>query len=320
MFHSAFILARWELAGIGVAAGIALLVCLRQGIILAKASKRTQQELDQIKARRRDDLEVVLESQQGLQAKNRELEEALHTAEEVTRLKSLFLANISHEIRTPLNGVVGMTELLLTTGLNPEQREYGVTLRESAQSLMAILNDILDFSKIEAGCLKIESIPTHPREIATSVMALLLPQAREKGLEFNLATDDAMPTEILSDPVRLRQLLTNLIGNAIKFTEAGSVKVSIEQQNTTNRPMLLFAVTDTGIGITPEQRENVFLSFTQADQSTTRRYGGTGLGLTICKQLAEAMGGEIGCTSTLRVGSRFWFTLPCEAVNRDVAS
>jgi two-component system sensor histidine kinase BarA len=290
---------------------VTLAVCGRRSFRARTAATQAQQELQQLEERRRADLEVVLESQQSLQEKNRELEKALRTAEEVTRMKSLFLANISHEIRTPLNGVVGMTELLLTTPLNPEQREYGVTLRESAESLLAILNDILDFSKFEAGHLKVESVPMLPRDIAGSVMALLLPRAQQKRLELTLEIDPAIPDQVLSDPIRVRQLLTNLIGNAIKFTDTGSVGVSIEQTMVEGLPVLLFAVTDTGIGITAEQQEHVFLSFTQADQSTTRRYGGTGLGLTICKQLAEAMGGAIGVESTSGKGSRFWFTLPC---------
>ncbi|MBK5292395.1 MAG: hypothetical protein JJE04_12065 [Acidobacteriia bacterium] len=290
---------------------VATVFCARRGMFYARDAKRTRRELEQLEATRRGDLEVILESQQILQEKNHQLEEALRAAEEATRMKSLFLANMTHEIRTPLNGVVGMTELLLTTDLNSEQREYGITLRESAESLLTILNDILDFSKIEAGRLKIESVPVDPKEVASSVMALLLPRAQEKGLQFNLGVDPAVPAQMLSDPVRLRQLLTNLIGNAIKFTEAGSIGVSIERKSVDDAPMLLFAVTDTGIGITAEQSEHVFLSFTQADQSTTRRYGGTGLGLTICKQLTEAMGGALGFTSTPGSGSRFWFTLPC---------
>jgi signal transduction histidine kinase/DNA-binding NarL/FixJ family response regulator len=290
-------------------------------VSLANRFARVHRQLDEL----RGDLE------QRVEQRTRELAAAKTAAEAADRAKSDFLANMSHEIRTPMNGILGVSDLLRRQDLAPRPREYAEIIASSAEGLLRIIDDILDFSRVEAGMVSLE-----PREFdlgytVRRAVALLEPRAATQGIELRLEWDENLPKWVCGDPARLRQVLLNLIGNAVKFTEEGGVTVRVEplpadeeeppeeEDDGGGGPKIRFTVRDTGVGIPPEARARVFLPFTQADTSTTRRFGGTGLGLAICKQIVEQAGGEIGLDSTPGGGSTFWFTMPFASVLRQGA-
>jgi signal transduction histidine kinase/CheY-like chemotaxis protein len=248
----------------------------------------------------------------SLARSNAELRRARAKAERSSKAKADFLASMSHEIRTPMNGVLGMLELLRTEDMPAEQARYVEIARESAASLLTVINDILDYSRIEAGSIELEATRFSPAKVVEQTVALLGEQAAQKGLALEAAPAGDVPEAVTGDPTRVRQVLVNLVGNAIKFTDAGRVRVEFRQRSAADGTVeLWFGVRDTGIGIAPDAQPRIFSRFSQADSSTARKYGGSGLGLAISKELAELLGGEIGVESAPGQGSLFWFTVRC---------
>lgn len=284
---------------------------LQDGInLMAESMEHNQEEMQQAVDQATEDLRETLET---LEVNNLELDIARRQAVEASRIKTEFLANMSHEIRTPMNGVIGFTDLLLKTELNNKQKDFLFDIKRSASGLLSIIDDILDYSKIEAGKMSFERYPFDLRECVDDVFKILGPNASQKGIELVSLIYSDVPKALLGDPIRIKQIITNLLNNAVKFTKAGSVELYAEVESEGKKGLKLkIQVKDSGIGLTKEQQSNLFKAFSQADSSTTREFGGTGLGLVISKSLVEKMGGTIGVESNEGEGSTFWFTLQCE--------
>jgi two-component system sensor histidine kinase BarA len=277
---------------------------------LLQANIETEYNIEQTTGDLRQTLETI-------EVQNIELDIARREALEASRIKSEFLANTSHEIRTPLNGIIGFSNLLLKDVSDSRQRDQLDTIRLSAEGLLAIINDILDLSKIEAGKLVLDNTPINIRDIIEDSLTMLAPSAHDKRLELILLSYSDIPACVIGDPLRIKQITTNLLSNAIKFSEQGNIIVRIKLKEIhEGQALLVISVTDSGIGLSDHQQLNIFNAFTQADASTSRDYGGTGLGLVICKRLVEQMGGEIGLESESNKGATFWYTLRAKLPNK----
>ncbi len=282
-----------------------------------RSQAESAENLREINAKLKSEVACRIEVEEGIKKINRELEIAAEKANLMAKeavfaneSKSQFLANMSHEIRTPMNAIIGFSDILADEEMADEHKNYVEIIRDSGQNLLTLINDILDFSKIEAGKLETEVIDSSLSELIESTQSLLLPKATQKGLEFKILQCGKLPSHIQTDPVRVRQCLINLVNNAIKFTEQGHVYINVAVDSDDGKSYVRFDVEDTGIGIEPEQLEEIFNSFTQADGSTCRKYGGTGLGLAITKQLAELLGGKVSVSSELGKGSVFSLLIP----------
>ena len=273
-------------------------------------AKSFNQMLAAIESRNRQLIDYQETLEEKVEARTRDFKVAKDEADRANAAKSDFLATMSHEIRTPMNSMLVMSELLASSGLNPRHQHYAEIIAKSGRGLLAIINDILDLSKIQAGKLELEQIEVSSRNLIEDTLSLFYKPALDKGLDISGQIDETVPETFVSDPTRLHQILSNLLNNALKFTESGSLFVRLQAESTKAGPQLRFSVADTGIGINPENSARIFDSFGQADQTTTRRFGGTGLGLAICKRLIDAMGGEFGLDSREGQGSVFHFTLP----------